>query len=408
MKKIFTINKTSHIYIITLSFLLFGGCTSSPDKEVVEDYLELTFLNNDGKNAYQLLSSDDKKYKNEVDFVRETKKKNILSDNILEKYKDQFYYEILDTKKQGDTSIVKVSLTRPNADHVLQEMVSFAMVTAFTKQSSEERNEVMEKKFAELLKSKELETVTEEKEFKVIQEEEEAKIFLNLGLPKKLEKLKAELERLNTYAEEELRLINFEGALKIYKKMLSLQYNENINYKIREIENIRKHTVCIGENIQMGNILFTPKNMEVRKVSISKINWYGGLPQHELSNDEYCVLTYEIKNTSEGQVFSTEDENKYKTESLLHDNFGNIMTEFDLNYDMENVEGKMYKKLGPGECRVMKTVCEAPLSKAAGQFLWKMRLFTDNKKSVEHVYVSFEKSDINNINQSFALAKPLK
>jgi hypothetical protein len=405
MEREYTINKITGAFLITICFLLFGGCNSNSDKKVVEEYLELTFLNNDGKNAYHLLSSDDRKYKSEVDFVRETKKKNILSDNILEKYKDQFYYEILETKNEGDTSLVKVSLTRPNADHVIQEMVSFAMVTAFTKQSTEERNEVMERKFAELLKSQELETVTEEKEFKVIKENEEYKVFLNLGLPQKLQKLKAELEKLNTYAEEELRLINFEGALRIYKKMLSLQYSENINSKIREIEKIRKHTVCLGENILIGNILFVPKSVEVRRVNISKINWYGGPSIDELSNDDYFVLHYEVKNTSRGQVFSQEDENKYKMESQVFDDFGNIMNEFELNFDMDNVEGKSFKKLKPGESRETKAVCEAPLSKAAGRFLWKLKLYTDNRKTIDYVYVNFERPDIQVSQESLATAK---
>jgi hypothetical protein len=408
MKRIFTTNKIKQIYLIVISFLIFTGCDSNPDKKVVEEYLQLTYLNNDGKNAYQLLSSDDKKYKSEIEFVKETKKKNILSDNILEKYKDQFFYEIIETKNAGDTSIVKVNLTRPDADHVLQEMVSFAMVTAFTKQSSEERNEVMEKKFAELLKSKELQTVTEEKEFKVIKENEEYKLFLNLGLPQKLQRLREELEKLNSYAEEELRLINFEDALKIYRRMMSLQFSEHINSKIKEIEKIRKNTVCLGENICLGNTRFTPKSVEVKRVNISKINWYGGPSREELSNEEYFVLTYQIKNTSEGQVFSHEDENKYKTESQVFDNFGNIMNEFELNYDMENAEGKSYKKLAPGETRETKSICEAPLSKTAGEFLWKIKLYTDNRKTVQHVYVNFNRPDFNDLNQSSQIADRIK
>jgi hypothetical protein len=408
MERRVTIKRIIPGCLVAISSIFFEGCNSNPDKKVVEDYLQLTYLNNDGRNAYQLLSSDDKKYKSEIEFVKETKKKNILSDNILEKYKDQFCYEIVESKNEGDTSIVKVNLTRPDADHVLQEMVSFAMVTAFTKQSSEERNAVMEKKFAELLKSKELETITEEKEFKVIRENNEYKLFLNLGLPQKLQKLKAELEKLNSYAEEELRLINFDGALKIYKKMLSLQYSENINSKIKEIETIKKHTVCLGEQISLGNILFVPKSIEVRGVSISKINWYGGTPTEELSNEDYFVLTYEIKNTSEGQVFSHEDENKYKTESQVFDNFGNSMDEFELDYDMENVEGKSFKKLKPGEFRETKAICEAPLSKASGSFLWKIKLYTDNRKTVDHAYISFERPDINASHNHSAFVQAIK
>jgi hypothetical protein len=380
-------------YLILLMPFIFSGCKNEPE-EVVEEYLDMTFLNNNGKNAYKLLSTEDQLYKSEKEFIAETKKKNILTDNILEKYKDQFYYQIIETKNAGDTTVVKVNLTRPDADNILHEMLSFAMLSAFSKQSHEEKNAAMEEKFDELLKSKELATITEEKEFRVIKEQKRYKLFLNLGLPQKMEKMKAELEKLNGQAEEELRVINFDGAIRIYKKMLSMQYNEKIFRKIQEIENIRKNTVKLNEKIYAGNLIFIPKTVEVRKVNIGKVNWYGGLPHETLSQDKYFVLSYEITNNSDGEVFAHEDENKYRKEHVVHDNFGNAMPEFELNYDMEHVEKNIYKKLEPGETRPVKAVCEAPSSKSANQFLWQVRLYTDNKKSSGYVYISFNKDEI--------------
>jgi hypothetical protein len=380
-------------YLFLLMPLILSGCKNEPE-EVVEEYLDMTFLNNNGKNAYKLLSTEDQLYKSEKEFIAETKKKNILTDNILEKYKDQFYYQIIETKNAGDTTLVKVSLTRPDADNVLHEMLSFAMVSAFSKQSHEEKNAAMEEKLGELLKSKELATITEEKEFRVIKEKNRYKLFLNLGLPQKMEKMRAELEKLNGQAEEELRVINFDGAIRIYKKMLSMQYDEKILQKVQEIENIRKNTVKLNEKTYAGNLTFIPKTVEVRRVNIGKVNWYGGLPQEALSQDKYFVLSYEITNNSDGEVFAHEDENKYKKEHVVHDNFGNVMSEFELNYDVEHVEKNLYKKLEPGETRLVKAVCEAPSSKSANQFLWQVKLYTDNKKSSGYVYISFNKDEI--------------
>ncbi|MFL5730825.1 MAG: hypothetical protein ACJ75J_15155 [Cytophagaceae bacterium] len=392
-------------YSISILMVLFTltSCKHEPE-EVVEEYLDMTFLNNNGRKAYQLLSSDDKLYKSEKEFIAETKKKNILSDNILDKYKDQFYYQIIESRKNGDTTLIKVSLTHPDADDVLHDMISFAMVSAFSKKSVEEKNQAMDQKLAELLKNKELETVTEEREFRVIREKDQYKLYLNLGLPRKMEKMRAELEKLNAQAEEELRVINFEGALTIYRKMLSLQYNEKVQQRIAEIETIKRNTVNLGEKIHAGHIIFTPKMAEVRKVTIAKTNWYGGLPHESLSYDDHFVLSYEISNKSEGQVFAHDDESKYRKEHVVHDNFGNVMTEFALDYDMEHVEGNTYRKLEPGETRMVKAVCEAPLSKTANEFLWQVKLYTDNKKSCEYIYIRFAKDEIKF--ESMAAGKP--
>jgi hypothetical protein len=386
-------------YFFILIPLILYGCKSGPE-EVVEDYLDQTFLNNDGRKAYRLLSDEDKMYKSEKEFIEETQRRNILADNILEKYKDQFYYQIIESRHKNDTTLVRVSLTRPNADNVIHEMVGFAMVSAFTKQSNEEKNAEMEAKLAELLKRNKLGTITEEKEFRVIKEKERYKLYLNLGLPQKMEKLHAELEKLNVQAEEEVRMINFESAVKIYRRMLSMEYDEKLREKIQEIETIRKNTIKPGEKIRTGNLTFFPRTVEVRKVNIARVNWYGGLPQESVSSADHFVLSYEITNNSAGEVFSHEDENKYRKEHVVHDNFGNAMTEFDLGYDMEHVERNTYKKLGPGETRMIKAVCEAPLSKAASRFLWQVKLYTDNKKSSSYVYVSFDRDDIKYVNET--------
>jgi hypothetical protein len=390
MKTIY--NRTFQYLIILIAFILFG-CKTQPE-EVVEDYLDHTFLNNDGKKAYKLLSTDDKTYKSEKEFIEETKKRNILTDNILDKYKEQFYYQIIETRHTKDTSIVRVSLTRPNADNVIHEMISFAMISAITKQSPEEKNAAMEVKLAELLNGSELTTITEEREFRVIKEKQNYKLYLNLGLPQKMEKMQAQIDMLNTQAEEELRLINFEGAVNTYKKMISIQYNDKLHQKIQEIENIRKNTVNLGEKIYAGNVIFSPKSVEVRKVNIAKVNWYGGFAYESLTHEDHFVLSYEITNNSDGEVFAHEDENKYKKEHVVHDNFGNVMTEYDMNYDVEHVEKNNFKKLQPGETRIVKAVCDAPLSKTASQFLWQVKLYTDNKKSSSYVYISLNKDDI--------------
>lgn len=387
------------LYLICSLFcmgLVAGGCAKKPEK-VVKEYLKLTFPGSNTRNsrkAYQLLSSDDKKYKSEQDYIRETKKKNILNDNVLKKYKDLFRYEILETRKKGDTTLIRVKLTKPSADDILHEMVGFAMMTAISNKNDQEKNSAMEKKLSELLRSDEIETITEEKEFIVLRENKDYRLYLNLGLPVKLQRLREDLDIMSIRAEEAFRRTDLENALRIYRTMQNMQYSDDVQKRIADLELIRKHTVMPGEKLKIGKLEFSPLSIEKRKITFDKINWHGGLPGRMVSEEEYLVLTYEVRNISEEQVFSHEEENRYKKKHLVYDNYGNTMSEFALTYDMECVEGNHYKKMSPGESRICRAVCETPLSGKSEKFLWQVKLITDNKNTSAFAYVRFTRDDI--------------
>jgi hypothetical protein len=385
----------NYMRLCILAGVLFAltGCGEKPE-DTVKKYLDYTFLDNNGKKAYKLLSADDKKYKGEKEFISEVKRKNIFNHKILKKYKSQFNYEILETRQRGDTTFVKVSLTKPNSQNILHEMITFAMSTSFSKINEEEKNSIMHEQFGKILKSEEIETETEEKEFAVIEENGNYKIYLDLGYPYKQEVLDSLTSKLESEAEEHIRLIDFNAALNSYKKILALRSTNDTKQKILDLEIQEKNTVELGEKLLIGKLIFKPKKAEVRKINITRANWLDEEEKNIISEEEYFVLTFDITNNCEGEVFSFDEENKYKKEHTVYDNFGNIMSEFDLQYYMEHVENYIHKKLRPGETREVKAVCEAPLSKKSEKFLWKVKLFTDNKKTEDYAYVSFEKNEI--------------
>lgn len=397
MKPIICLNNhnTRSVYFFTLVLLLLAGCAPKPEDAVIE-YLDNTFLDNNGKKAYKLLSSDDRKYKAEEEFISEIRRKNMFNEKILKKYRDQFAYEIVETKHLNvDTALVKVILTKPSAHNILHEMVTFAMTTSFTKMSEEEKNGIMQEQFGRIMKDSEIQVETEEREFIAVRENGAYKLYLNLGAPHKMAILEQKLKELELIAEEQERVIDYEGALKTYRSMLELQKDEYILARISEIEKIRQNTVTLGNKIQLGKLEVKPKKIEVRKINYDRKNWLDGNPDRITSEEEYFVLTFDVTNNCEGEVFGFYDESRYKKEHRVFDNYGNIMDEFTMKFDMESVEGYKHKKLPEGETAEVRAVCEAPLSRKATTYLWRIKLYTDNKKTEEFVYVTFGKGDIN-------------
>jgi hypothetical protein len=265
--------------------------------------------------------------------------------------------------------------------------------------TEEDKNNVMQEQFGKIMTSDELEIETEEKEYLVIRENGEYKLHLNLGKDQKLQLLNEQLSKLESIAEEQKRVINFAGALKTYQSMLALSKDSYIESEIEELQKIGKNTVALGKKITIGKLSFLPKKVEVRKVKITKKNWLNDeSPKHLFSTENFLVLTFDITNNCEGEVFEFYDANRYKKEHIVYDNYGNIMDEFDLEFDMKTVEDYRHQKLPAGETLEVKAVCEAPLSKKADNFLWRVKLYTDNKRTEDYAYISFTRDQISFIN----------
>jgi len=170
---------TSFISVLLfIPTVFFSGCAKSPER-VVCKYLNYTFLDNDGEDAYTLLASDNKALISQEAFIGEVKKKNVLNSHILKKYEKFFAYKVLKTENRGDTIAVFVEITKPKAVNVLEALVNYAMHTSFAGLPVGERVKAINQKFNAIMMSRDRALVSEEKIFKVIREKEGYKVYLS-------------------------------------------------------------------------------------------------------------------------------------------------------------------------------------------------------------------------------------
>ncbi|WMJ71607.1 hypothetical protein RCC89_00250 [Cytophagaceae bacterium ABcell3] len=378
---------------LLLAFIFLTGCAQKPET-IVEKYLEYTFLDDNGEEAYKLLSSEDQFYEAEEVFTSKLRKENMLNKKILQKNASSFKYEIIDSKTSGDTTQVRVRLTRPNAEEILSNILSHAMVTALSPDEEDGKIEHATKKFNELLHDNAVESEIEEKEFTVIKENNKYRLYLNLGRPYKLEKIKQQVKELKKAAADHEKRLDFSRALDNYNQIKTLDADKEALKRITNIRNIKENTVELGKSRKFGHLEFTPEKIELRTINLMRMNWHLGRPVQEKSNSEYLVLTFKATNTSQDQKFCYGEKDKYYRENVVRDNIGNVLNEIGPSYDIYRVEDNDFKKLGPGESATYTVVCESPVD-VAEDYLWEIELYTDNQKNKQKAYIRFSKEDIN-------------
>jgi hypothetical protein len=259
-------------------------------------------------------------------------------------------------------------------------MLTYAMTASLSSLSNEDRKEMIQDQFGRIMKSDDLELETEEKIFTLVKENGEFKLFFNYGEPYKTQLLNQRIEEMEKEAEEYVRTIEYEKALASYKEMTVLdRNNESLKFRLAELESITKKITRLGNDLTLGKLTFEPIKIEIKKIKLNKKSWASD--KEVLSEEAYLVLTYQVRNNTDGEVFEFEDSRRYIKENAVYDNYGNEMSEYEMEYDTESVEDYKPRKLAPGETRVVKAVCEAPLSQKVEKFLWKVRLYIDNKKT---------------------------
>lgn len=368
--------------IICAIVAFISGSKTTPE-QVVNQYLQYTFMDNNGEKAYSLLSADDKKYVSKEEFDREIKKNNVLNKQILKEYEEFFNYEITGTRRSADTIYVEVEMTKPNALNVLREMVGYAMLTAFSTMTEEQQNQAIENKFKNIMMSKDRLTVTSHQTFILIPEGEGYKIYLNLGRPHKVKELEAKLFSLEFRAEEQIRLIDFEGALQTYREMVAMAPHSELKKDLDKVEKIVHSTAAPGENIVRGYLKFTPKLIKIEPLNLTP----------DRPARDYLTMRFSVKNVSEGEVFEITDDDMKQINMIngVRDNFGNAIKGVKI---LPYGHSDSTFTVAPGESKEFMAVCEKPLSKAAEKFLWELRLVTTNRGSIKPFLVSFSKKDL--------------
>jgi len=368
------------------------SCSKSPEN-VVKTYLDYTFLDSNGEKAYSLLSTEDQKYVDLKAFSGMVKRDNLLNKRILEKYEKYFYYEVVDISAPSDTVFVTVQLNKPNAMNVLGDLVEYAMSTVFSTLPENQQASAISKKFESIMMSKDRLLVSEEKVYTVIKEQKGYRIFLDLGLPEKQRMQDEKFSMLKQQAIEKEENLEYDAALILYDQLLAKAFDSEIADRKIQLENRLYSTLKPGQSQVFGNLKFRAVGFEKRRALIKKN------PRHmpsffEYTMNEYLILTFEVQNVSEGQVFAIEDNMPFNTESKITDNFGNIMKELLPEVYTDQIEDKIFKLLQPGEKQVFKIACDAPLNSRAKEFTWSIDLQTDNKGSKTTAYIVFNKKDI--------------
>lgn len=384
--------------LILIIFTLFiFSCSPDPTK-TVEQYLELTYKKNNAKKAYRLLSKDDQKFKSEEEFILEHKRKNLFNDRLKKKYKEKFSYEIEEGDYGiGDTIRVKALLYKPNSQLALKEMLVYAMASS-SSMNDAEKDRFLEKHYENLIQQEDTELEVEQKEFTLIKENGDYKLFFNFGEPHREELLNQKIDNLNLIAEEKIRKMDYEGSKMIYKKMLALRNDETTREKLKSIDETICTQINLGQKKDIGKISVKPLRVEIKKILIEKKNWLGGDSKKEISKENYLVLTFLVSNQFEGEFFHLLEEGRYKRNYQVTDNYGNEMNPFIPDFDVLSVEENLTGKLLPGETRIVKAICEAPLSPKAEKFIWNMKLVVDNQNSTKEIAIRFNRKDIANLN----------
>lgn len=129
----------------------------------------------------------------------------------------------------------------------------------------------------------------------------------------------------------------------------------------------------IGETVRLGNLKITPVSATKRSIVVSPA--FGGRDQRMEREGPFVVITVEVENLSEGQVF-----NPFAYATGV-DNFGNDLKNLDSNVIVREPE-EWFGELQPGEKGVVTLILEPPNPKAKW-FQIQVSQTVDNQKKKE-------------------------
>jgi hypothetical protein len=131
--------------------------------------------------------------------------------------------------------------------------------------------------------------------------------------------------------------------------------------------------VTIGETIQLGNLKITPKTAVKRPITVSTSSFRD---ETKKLDGPFLVITAEVENTSEGQVF-----NPFALAKGV-DNFGNDFKEYDSAFNSVRDPDTWYGDLKPGERATVTMVLE-PKNANAKWYRITVSQSVDNQKTYE-------------------------
>ncbi|WP_028981402.1 hypothetical protein [Sporocytophaga myxococcoides] len=383
-----------YILFVISNIVGFSGCHRKPE-DVVKNYLDLTYIESQPDDAYELLSAEDQKIKTRDLFIREINRKNYLKKKLPKNVRKQYKYEILRTEKQADTLIVYTKLYKPDAEEIMREL-GFFMLNSISR--NEEKMPDPENALFSLMEEKPVVVTSEEKIFKVVSEKSDYKIYLNFSKKKSAKNNSTKRHGLEEKISRAIKEMRFEEAFYLQKMKDSVE-GVHFSRKTSDIQDILKHTLSLGETLKMGNLEITALSAQIRPVKFLLDHTPGERSRELTSDEQYFILTCKIVNFCNQEFFCPKEKLSLKGDVSVQDNFGNQMHEITIPDGISTIDGNNYKNLSPGETRTLEFICEMPLVSQAEKYLWKIKLNTDNRNTTMNAYVLLSKNEIQRKNK---------
>ena len=231
---------TKTYIIFTLLFFLLIGCGQSVSnpKTILNKYLD-AFYHGNYKEAYQHISSEDKKIKDISCYLSEIAD----SDNpFIRIIQSKTSYEIKDTKESENKAEVNVVLTCPNFKTIMAELMGAAFASSL---SGNNNNIIIQEEFEKKYKDKQIPMTTINKTFNLIKESDEWKVFLDWKTEKLKKEKEAKIQALLANARQLRESKKLHGALNKYEKVLELD-SEMVEAK-KGIEETKKEIKSFDE-----------------------------------------------------------------------------------------------------------------------------------------------------------------
>jgi hypothetical protein len=150
-----------------------------------------------------------------------------------------------------------------------------------------------------------------------------------------------------------------------------------------------ERVVKLGTTRKFGSVQITPVSLEYRRITGERGMFR---PTKFRSDETLLVLTFEVKNISEGQVFTP------SSWASVSDNFGNKLDDpFEHDFDVKIDGNENRRELKPGE-KARIVLCRKPKIETSTSYQWEVHTRANNKEHVaadgELWIVNVSQSDI--------------
>lgn len=355
----------------SLGLVLFTSCNSNKPEETIMSFLKAKNKDLNFEKAYDLLTTEDKSYKTLEQFDESKGSNAQMVKPIIEKLSDKVNFEIVKTELKNDTAFITVRETTPDIKRITSGIFGLGDAFKMMGMDEKERIEYFEDKLSDYIKdNKDIPMSEDENLYTLIKEDGNYKVFMNFGLPIKLEEFYGKIKELESKFQ-------FEDAIKLTNNFISKNRSASAISEVNDINDKLQRVTRLNKPIIIGSLEFTPQSIEVKNVEYFVKNYRS--EEKKVSTEKYFVMTYKVKNVSKAQVFGPRDFSSFSDYNFILDESGNKMTVPDMPYGAF-IDRDTEKPIQPEEEIVFHAICKSPANENAENFLWNLQLRINNQE----------------------------